>query len=123
MAPHKAAGSAFAEPQPEFSEPVKGSKTHALAQGLHGADHREESDGYRGEVFRQGDYRIAACRDGIQWLFQRRRGGKSLGGARWRTLGYCATRKGLMRLSAAHMGAAPDLAGLPPTCGRGAGHD
>jgi hypothetical protein len=47
---------------------------------------------------------VAVCRDGIQWLFQRQRPSKSAGGAAWDTLGYCATRKGLMRLHRAHIG-------------------
>ena len=77
-------------------------------------DHRETANAYTGELFRLGCYRVAVCRDGIQWLFQRQRPAKSGGGAAWDTLGYCATRQGLMRLHRAHIG--PDMStllGLP----------
>lgn len=67
-------------------------------------DHRETAETYAGELFRLGRYRVAVCRDGIQWLFQRQRPTKSAGGAVWDTLGYCVTRKGLMRLHRAHVG-------------------
>jgi hypothetical protein len=56
--------------------------------------HRETADDYRGEVWRDGRFRICECRDGIQWLFQRQRPGFPGGGAAWDTLGYCATRNG-----------------------------
>ena len=59
-----------------------------------GQDHRETAETYGGELFRLGRYRVAVCRDGIQWLFQRQRPSKSAGGAAWDTLGYCATRAG-----------------------------
>lgn len=85
-------------------------------------DHREEADGYRGEVFRRGDLRIAECRDGLQWLLQRERPTRTAGGAAWRTLAYCVTRKALTRLYTAHSGApVPELAELPETINRGKG--
>ena len=62
------------------------------------ADHRETADEYRGELFRLGDFRVATCRDGIQWLYQRQDPVKALAGARWRTLGFCRTRATLERL-------------------------
>jgi hypothetical protein len=81
--------------------------------------HRETADDYRGEVWRDGRFRICECRDGIQWLFQRRRPGFSGGGAAWDTLGYCATRTGLARLHRAHIGGeAAALAAFPETFGR-----
>ena len=78
-------------------------------------DHRESADSYRGEVIRDGSYRVAVCRDGIQWLFQRQDPEKPLAGARWRTLGYCRWRTTLERLWREHAGhAAPaSLAFLP----------
>ncbi|NDR58658.1 hypothetical protein [Aliiruegeria sabulilitoris] len=86
-------------------------------------DHREEADGYRGEVFRHGNFRVAECRDGIQWLLQRRSGTRTVGGARWRTLAYCVTREALTRLYQAHSGAvAPKLAELPESINRGKEH-
>jgi hypothetical protein len=78
------------------------------------SDWRETADAYAGEVFRKGRYRVAVCRDGIQWLFQRRRPRESPGGAAWDTLGYCVSRKGLMRLHRAHIGPeAPEILTLP----------
>lgn len=79
-----------------------------------GPDHREEADGYRGELFRHGDFRVAECRDGIQWLLHRRRPTKTAGGAAWRTIAYCVTRKALIRLYQQHSGGmAPELADFP----------
>ena len=82
-------------------------------------DHRETADAYRGQVWREGRYRIAECRDGIQWLFQRQRPGFPGGGAKWDTLGYCVNRNGLMRLHRAHIGGeAAAIAAFPETFGR-----
>ncbi len=65
-------------------------------------NHRESEDDYTNTVARISDrWRVIVCRDGIQWILQRRDAGR-LAGARWRSLGYCLTRKGLMRLCAAH---------------------
>jgi hypothetical protein len=36
-------------------------------------DTRERSDTYQGEIIRSGTLRVAVCRDGIQFLLQRRR--------------------------------------------------
>ena len=74
---------------------IASSEQHAKSAGT---DHRESADSYRGELFRFGDYRVAACRDGLQWLYQRQDPAKALAGARWRTLGYCVTRAALERL-------------------------
>ncbi len=83
-------------------------------------DHLEEADNYRGELFRHGKYRVAECRDGIQWLLQRQSGARTVGGARWRSLAYCTTRNALTRLYQAHSGSvAPELAELPETINRG----
>ncbi len=79
-------------------------------------DHRETSDAYRGVVLCYGSFRIATCRDGLQWLFQRKRPGFPGGGAAWDTLGYCMTRVGLMRLHRAHIGGeVPEIEALPET--------
>lgn len=85
-------------------------------------DHREEADGYRGEIFRRGNLRVAECRDRLQWLLQRRRPTPSAGGAAWRTLAYCVTQKALTRLYTAQAGAAaPELSRLPETIHKGKG--
>lgn len=83
-------------------------------------DHRETADNYRGVVFRAGRFRVAVCRDGIQWLFQRQRGANPGAGARWETLGYCATREALLRLHHLATGLdAPEIAALPERLRKG----
>lgn len=70
----------------------------------HGCDPRETSETYKGELFRLGRYRVAVCRDGLQWLYQRRRPAISAGGAGWNTLGYCTSKTSLIRLHRAYSG-------------------
>lgn len=77
-------------------------------------DHRETAENYQGELFRHGIYRVAICRDGIQWLFQRQRPQFPAGGAAWDTLGYCGSKPGLTRLVRAHIGCdISELDGFP----------
>ena len=71
-------------------------------------EHRETRDAYVGELFRHGNYRVAVCKDGIQWLFQRRRPSFRAGGAAWDTIGYFTTRNALIRLYRAKTGAVAD---------------
>ncbi|CUH42327.1 hypothetical protein RUM4293_01215 [Ruegeria atlantica] len=78
----------------------RGPDTGHLSQ----TDHRETAENYQGELFRLGIYRIAVCRDGAQWLFQRQRPQSQAGGAAWDTLGYCVSKSGLTRLVRAHIG-------------------
>ncbi len=76
-------------------------------------DHRETSDNYQGELFRRGRLRVILCRDGIQWILQRKKAGAA---ARWQALSYCTTRKALTRLwTAADGTTAPELARFPET--------
>lgn len=75
---------------------------------------RETAEAYRGEIFRIGRYRVAACRDGMQWLYQRQHPGFASGGTAWVTLGYCVTRNALTRLHRSHTGAdATAISALP----------
>ena|SRR6056297_3269569 len=83
-------------------------------QAKPGPDRRETANGYRGVIFDLGQYRVAVCRDDLQWLFQRRRPGFASAEKAWDTLGHCVTRKALIRLQRSHMGAdAPALLTLP----------
>lgn len=67
--------------------------------------HRERSDRYAGDLHRAGDWRVALCRDGLQWLLQRRRTVRQEGAtAAWDSLGYCRGRDALLRLWRAHTG-------------------
>lgn len=74
-------------------------------QAMPGTDHRETANGYRGVIFDLGQYRVATCRDDLQWLFQRRRPRFAGVGPAWDSIGYCVTRKALIRLQRSHMGA------------------
>ena len=65
---------------------------------LAGSSHRESDDDYGRVVARLDDGgRVIVCRDDLQWILQRRDGERA-GGARWAGVGYCLTRKALMRL-------------------------
>lgn len=79
-------------------------------------DHHETSDTYVGELFRCGNHRVAVCRDGIQWLFQRQTNAGSLAGPRWRSFGYFTTRAALNRAWTAKFGSAPAAMSALPTC-------
>lgn len=76
--------------------------------------HCETADDYRRVILRRGRYRVAACRDGVQWLFQQRVTAKPCAGARWRSLGYCTTRSALSRVQHRSTGVSwPELATFP----------
>lgn len=82
-------------------------------------DHRETSDRYLGELFRQADCRVIICRDAVQWIVQRQKSGP---GTAWRALGYCTTREAVMRIWASlNRTICPELLALPLTV-RGARH-
>ncbi len=60
--------------------------------------HRESDDNYARIVARlDDDWRVITCRDRLQWILQRRDGVRA-GRARWAGVGYCRTRKALLRL-------------------------
>ena len=61
-------------------------------------DHRESSDNYHREIYRDGKFRIILCKDGIQWIAQRHKAAGKRAGGRWHSFGYYATKKGLMGL-------------------------
>jgi hypothetical protein len=58
---------------------------------------REQDSDYSKVVLQAGIWRVIECRDGIQWIIQRR-AKISLAKPRWRPISYCATRKALIRL-------------------------
>ena len=61
----------------------------------------ECADTYAGEVFRKGRLRVVICKQNLQWIVQRQKEGA---GARWKALGYCRTREGLVRVWATSEG-------------------
>lgn len=65
-------------------------------------------------------WRVIVCKDDLQWTVQRRK--KGGGKWPWRAVGYCRTRKALIRLAAANCGrndpaALAALAALPENFG------
>ena len=61
-------------------------------------DLRECSDQYIDVLFAYGDYRVIACKNGIQWILQRRRAGTPYAGRAWDALSYTTERASLERL-------------------------
>jgi hypothetical protein len=60
---------------------------------------REESETYRHVIARlNGRWRVIACRGGIQWIVQTRRG------PRWHNRYFCRTRDGLLQCAREHAG-------------------
>lgn len=61
--------------------------------------HHETADDYVGAIARlNATWRVVLCRDGIQWILQRRK--KGGGDWPWRAMHYCQTRKALIRFTA-----------------------
>jgi len=85
-------------------------------------NNREESQDYAGVVLSLGtDWRVIVCRDGIQWILQRRAGLRH-GRARWEARAYCATREGLKLRCREFAGASvADLVAVLPSTIKG-GH-
>ena len=65
--------------------------------GANAQSHRESDDSYRGVLHIAGRWRIAICRDAVQFLVQRQRPGKSGVGGPWDSQRYCVTRAALIR--------------------------
>ena len=85
----------------------------------------ETADDYAGTIAHLDErHRVAICKDGIQWILQRRENGTAK--RPWRGLHYCQTRKALVRVCGAAC-RAPDpeamntLAELPEHIGRASG--
>lgn len=80
--------------------------------------HKESSGDYHRVVaILNPRHRVIVCRDGIQWILQRRAGERH-GRARWDSRSYCRTREGLNRVCRELAGeidpiAAATLASLP----------
>ena len=77
--------------------------------------HRERDDGYKGVVAQLAPrWRVIACRDGIQWILQRK---EASHGGPWRGVSYHTNRDGLLRacgsLEAASRGALEALEVFP----------
>lgn len=74
-------------------------------------DRRETADNYRAVIVSKGKYRVILCKDGIQWILQRRKGRDD---RPWGGFGYYTTRKALMRAWRRLYGRiSPEIARLP----------
>lgn len=79
--------------------------------------HREEAGNYHTVIVQTEAHRVIPCRDGIQWILQRRAGLRH-GQPRWASLSYVTTRRALIRLWTEQSGAVSDvLHRLPKTFG------
>jgi hypothetical protein len=63
-------------------------------------------------------WRVIECRDGIQWILQRRNRAETIARHAWRGRSYCRTREALIRCCDEHAGqidraARPRLVALP----------
>ena len=58
---------------------------------------QETSDNYYGEIVRRGSHRAIICKDGIQFIIQRRMRARME--CAWEAVGYCTTKKALIRLT------------------------
>ena len=58
----------------------------------HDKSHRETDENYFGVIVREGVWRVIACRNGIQWILQRRRRSERAAGGRWVAVGYYLSR-------------------------------
>ena len=68
--------------------------------------HPESDDRYPGVVAALNQHhRVIRCRDGIQWILQRRHGPERLAGTRWDGRSYCRTSEALNRCCREHAGA------------------
>ncbi len=82
-----------------------------------GVCNRESADEYPSVVTATSTHRVIVCKDGLQWIIQRKRG-KSLVGGAWRSISYCTTRRALIRLWTTETGkTCAALAALRPMIG------
>jgi hypothetical protein len=80
---------------------------------LASSDLREASNTYARVVYTEGHHRVALCKDGIQYLLQRR--SDKTRGTEWRSLRYCVTSRALARDWRKITGTAvPDEIATPP---------
>ena len=83
-----------------------GKPIHAIADGSQSLatnrvqrQHHETADSYVGLIVQLNEqWRVIVCKDGIQWILQRRDAQRS-GQARWTGASYHCDRKSLLRVS------------------------
>jgi hypothetical protein len=89
--------------EPEFEQSRQGGVVEARIQAPEAlTSHRERDEGYP-TVARLSDIvRVIECKDGIQWILQRRSGDQ------WKGLAYCRTRAALIREASGLLGHVPE---------------
>ncbi|WP_376873331.1 hypothetical protein [Albirhodobacter sp. R86504] len=76
----------------------------------------ERDCAYGGVITRGSTHRVIACKDDMQWIIQRQKGGD---GGRWLSLAHCRCKKTLLRLwSGLNEAPSPVLNRLPNIKGR-----
>ncbi len=71
---------------------------------VYGKTNHESADNYSCVIYRHKGWRIIECRDGIQWIIQKR-ANCGVRGAEWKSKSYCTTREALNRVWRTHTGA------------------
>lgn len=95
------------------------SGTHPHTKPTAQSQHHESADDYHRVVAVLNDrWRVIECRDGLQWILQRRNAPEKARRDDWRGQSYCRTRDALIRCACAYCGeaapaAAAVLASLP----------
>lgn len=71
-------------------------------EGVSAPSRNESESNYQPVVFLKPEWRVIECRDGIQWILQRRQ--KTHRRDAWRPISYCQTREALTRVYHAKSG-------------------
>jgi hypothetical protein len=83
------------------------SPTNASAARIHVPEalpsHRERDGGYPTVARLSDTVRVIECKDGLQWILQRRSGDQ------WKGLAYCRTRAALLREASGLLGHVPEV--------------
>ena len=87
------------EPKIDLRGSNPGSDRKPAPVGLYA---RESDDNYPAMTHLDDRHRVINCRDGIQWIVQRR---MNTSGSGWRGLSFCRTREALIRDAERRLGA------------------
>ena len=99
--------------------------TFNITAAIPPVSHRESNDHYQAVVTHLNDrWRVIVCKDGIQWILQRRTRAESPDGARWESRSFLRSRNALIGVSHGNAGeidpnAAAILEALPMMIGIG----
>jgi hypothetical protein len=89
--------------EPEFEQSRQGEVFEArIHVPVALTSHRERDEGYPVVAQLTDTVRVIECKDGIQWILQRRSGDQ------WKGLAYCRTRAALIREASVLLGHVPE---------------